>query len=116
MLVHMAIGLAMVASVVPASLAQDSGVLDHCTSAGTEIDAEERQPDQRAGSNTGVFVALPIGNVCVGPESVEGGYSYVRRTKVSEGMAIVEVSATPFVPEAAAGANLIGRTDLPAGW
>lgn len=116
---YMAVGLAVAVGVVPASLAQDSRVLDHCKSAGTGIEAEDRQTQQRPGSNTGVSVALPIGRVCVGPELVEGEPSYVRRTTVSKGMAIVEVSTTPFMP--VLGSNegvdeLIARTDQPASW
>ena len=116
---HMAIGLAAVVSIVPASFAQDSRVLDHCKSAGTGIEAEERQTHQRPGSNTGVFVAVPIGRVCVGPEVVDGEPSYVRRITAKEGMAIVEVSTTPFMPDLALRrrlAGVIGRPDQPAGW
>jgi hypothetical protein len=119
MLAHMAIGLAVVVSGVPASLAQDSRVLDHCKSAGTETEAEERQTDQSSGSDTGVFVAVPIGRVCVGPETVDGEPSYVRRTTAKEGMAIVEVSTTPFMPVLASNETvnqLIARPDQPAGW
>ena len=116
---YMAIGLAAVVSVVPASFAQDSRVLDHCKSAGTGIEAEERQTHQRPGSNTGVFVAVPIGRVCVGPEVVDGEPSYVRRTTAKEGMTIVEVSTTPFMPVLASNEGppgVIGRPDQPAGW
>ena len=45
---YMAIGLAAVVSVVPASFAQDSRVVDHGKSAGTEIEAEKRQTHQRS--------------------------------------------------------------------
>ena len=118
MLGYMTIGLAVVVSGVPASLAQDSRVLDHCKSAGTETEAEERQTDQSSGSDTGVFVAVPIGRVCVGPESVDGEPSYVRRITAKEGMAIVEVSTTPFMPDLPSGevGGSIGRPDQPAGW
>jgi hypothetical protein len=112
-------GLAVSVGVVPASLAQGSQVLDHCKSAGTGIEAEERQTHQSPGSNTGVFVDVPIGRVCVGPEVVDGEPSYVRRTKVSEGMAIVEVSTTPFMPVLASNegpVGIIGSPDQPAGW
>ena len=115
----MAICLAVVVGVVPASFAQDSGVLDHCKSAATGIEAEERQADQRPGSNTGVSVAVPIGRVCVGPEVVDGEPSYVRRITAKEGMAIVEVSTTPFMPDLPSGEKppgVIGRPDQPAGW
>ena len=117
MLGYMAIGLAIIAGVVPASPAQDSRVLDHCKSADPGI--EVRQGDQTPGSNMGVVVAVPIGRVCVGPESVDGEFSYVRRTTAKEGMAIVEVSTTPFMPVLASNEavnQLIARPDQPAGW
>ena len=116
---YMAIGLAVVVNVVPASSAQDSRALDHCKSAGTGTEGEERQTHQRPGSNTGVSVAVPIGRVCVGPESVDGEPSYVRRTTVKEGMAIVEVSTTPFMPVLTSSEEppgVILRPDQPAGW
>ena len=119
MLRHMAIGLAVVVGVVPAAFAQDSRVLDHCKSAGTGVEAEERQTHQTPGSDTGVVVALPIGRVCVGPELVDGDASYVRRTTVSKGMTVVEVSTTPFMPvlgSSGGSAGVIGRTDQPAAW
>jgi hypothetical protein len=116
---YLAIGLAALVGVVPASFAQAPRSLDQCKSAGTGMEAEERQPDQRFGSNTGVFVAVPIGRVCVGPDVVDGGPSYVRRTTAKEGMAIVEVSTTPFMPELAsseAPSGVLARPDQPAGW
>lgn len=117
MLGYMAIGLAVVVSVVPASFAQDPRVLEHCESAGTGIGADERQAEERA-SNTGVFLEAPIGRVCVGPEFLDGEPIYVRRTPVSQGMTVVEVSTTPFLP--VLGSNdvdgSIGRPDQPAGW
>ena len=119
---YMAIGLAVVVSGVPASFAQDSRVVDHGKSAGTGSEAEGRQTHQRPGSNTGVSLAVPIGKVWVGPESVDGEPSYVRRTKASEGMTIVEVSTTPFMPvllskeETAEVARSTVRPDQPAGW
>ena len=121
----MAIGLTVVVGVVPAAFAQDSRVLDHCKSAGTGIEAEERQTHDemsdglRSGAreHAGVSVAVPIGRVCVGPESVDGEPTYVRRTKASEGMTIVEVSTTPFVPVLAGVGELIGNpAEQPAGW
>jgi hypothetical protein len=116
---HLAIGLAAFVGVVPASVAQASRGLDQCKSAGTGIEAEERQAQPRPGGNSGVSVAVPIGRVCFGPEAVDGEPTYVRRTKASEGMAIVEVSTTPFMPVLASGDQHlggIGRTDQPAGW
>ena len=118
MLRYMAIGVAVVVGVVPSAFAQDSQVLDHCKSVGTGIEAEERQTHQTHGSNLGVVVAVPIGRVCVGPEAVDGEPSYVRRTTAKEGMAIVEVSTTPFMPVLASneGSPAAVRTDQPAGW
>ena len=116
MLGYMAIGLAAVVGVVPASFAQDSRVLDHGKSAGTGIEAEGRQTHQRPGSDTGVSVAVPIGRVSVGPEFEDGEPVYVRRTKVREGMTIVEVSTTPFMPVLASNEEPIGRSDQPTGW
>lgn len=113
---YMAIGLAAVVSVVPA-FAQDSGVLDHGKSAGTGKEAVERQTHQRPGSNMGISLAVPIGRVWAGPEFVDGEPSYVRRTTVREGMTIVEVSTTPFMPELPGVDKLIGRPDeQPAPW
>ena len=114
---YMAIGLAAVVAVVPASFAQASRGLDQCKSAGTGIKAEERQTHQTPESNTGVSVAVPIGKVCVGPEIVDGEPSYVRRTR--EGVTIVEVSTTPFMPVLASNEGprgVTGRPDQPAGW
>ena len=116
---YMAIGLAVVVSGVPASFAQDSRVLDQCKPAGTGIEAEQRQTHQRPGSNARVFVAVPIGRVCVGPEFVDGEPSYVRRLTGREGMAIVEVSTTPFMPDLRSSEGppgVIGRPDQPASW
>jgi hypothetical protein len=121
-----AFGLAVVVSFVPASLAQDSGVLDHGKPAGTGVEAEEvRQThgelsgglSSEAPGHAGVFIVAPIGKVGVGPASVEGEPTYVRRTKASEGMTIVEVSATPFMPALQSSvAELIAKPDQPAGW
>jgi hypothetical protein len=116
---YMAIGLPVVAGVVPASFAQDSRSLDHCKPAGTENEADERQTQERPGSNTGVVVALPIGRVCVGPDVVDGEPSYVRRTTDGKGITVVEVSTTPFMPVLASNEGNAGgviRTDQPAGW
>ena len=119
MLGYLAIGLAVVAGAVPAPIAQDSRGLGQCKSAGTGIEAEERQTAQRPQNYRGVFVDAPIGTVCVGPEVVDGGPSYVRRTIGKEGMAIVEVSATPFMPvllSSEGHAAVIARPDQPASW
>ena len=117
---YMAIGLAAVVSVVPASFAQDSRVLAHGKSAGTRIEAEERQTHPRPGSNTGISLAEPIGRVEVSPESLDGEPIYERRTTVSNGMTIVEVSTTPFMPVLASNEpgvdELIAKPDQPASW
>ena len=120
----MAIGLAFVVGLVPASFAQDSRDLDHGKSAGTGIEAEERQTHDEmsnglrleAREHTGVFAAVPIGRVSVGTEFVDGEPSYVRRTTVSKGMTIVEVSTTPFIEELPGVDKLIVRADQPASW
>ena len=115
----MAIGLAVVVGGVPAAFAQDSPVLDHGTSAGTRIESKERQTHPRLRSNWGICVAVPIGKVSVGPEVVDGEPIYVRRMTVREGMTIVEVSTTPFMPVLGSSeepARLIVRPDQPAGW
>jgi hypothetical protein len=118
MLEYMAIGLAVVVGLVPASFAQDLQVLEHCKSAGTGFEAEERQAHQRLGSNTGISVDVPIGRVCVGPEFLDGEPVYVRRTTVTQGITIVEVSTTPFMPVLRSNGvdELIGRSDQPASW
>ena len=110
-----AIALAVVLSAVPASFAQDSRVLDK--SAGTGTEAEERQT-QRPESNRGISLAVPIGKVSVGPKSLDGEPVYVRRTTVREGMTIVEVSTTPFMPVLASNEGPPGvvRSDQPASW
>ena len=102
---RMAIGVAVVASAVPASSAQSAGT-------GAE---EERQTQ----SNTGISLAVPIGRVSVGSKSLDGEPVFVRRTTAKEGMAIVEVSTTPFMPVLASNEGpsaVISRSDQPAGW
>ena len=119
---RMTIGLAVAVSVVPASSAQDWRILDPGKSAGNGMEAKERQTGQGLRTNSGISLAVPIGRVWVGPESVDGEPSYVRRTKAGEGMTIVEVSTTPFMPvllskdEAAEVARSTVRPDQPAGW
>jgi hypothetical protein len=120
----MAIGLAVVVRVVPASFAQAPRVLGHGKLAGTGTKAEQQQTHDElsrglrleARDHTGISLAVPIGRVWVGPEVVDGEPSYVRRTKASEGMTIVEVSTTPFMPESPGVAQLIVRPDQPASW
>ena len=109
MIGHIAIGLAAFVGVVPASLAQDSGVTDPDKPAGT-------------GSKTNVSVAEPIRDVSVSAQSVDGAPLYVRRTSPIGGMAIVEVSKTPFAPVLPSGvipapvAAPVVRADQTAGW
>jgi hypothetical protein len=105
-----AIGLAVVVSGVPAAFAQDSRGSDQGKSAGTG------QTRQSPGSNTGISVAVPIGRISVGPKSLDGEPIYVRRMTVRDGMTIVEVSTTPFMPESPGVAQLIVRPDQPASW
>ena len=118
---YMAIGLAAVVAVVPAAFAQNSRVLDEGKSSGTRIESEEGQT-QRPGSNTGISLGVPSGGVAVGPKYLDGEPVYVRRTTVREGMTIVEVSTTRFMPNMvsnegpAGGKGLIGRADQPASW
>jgi len=105
-----AIGLAVPVNVVPASLA-------HGKPAGTGIEAKERQKHQGIESNKGISLAVPIGSVSVDPKSVGGEPVYVRRATVRDGMTIVEVSTTPFVPVLASNDQLPAvRSDQPAGW
>ena len=109
----MAFGLSAVVGGVPATFAQDSRVPDHDKVAGTE----ERQTHQTPGSKTGISLAVPIGKVTVNPKSLDGEPVYVRRTAVREGMTIVEVSTTPFMPVLASNEAPPGlRPDQPAGW
>jgi hypothetical protein len=116
---YVAIGLAVVVSEVPASFAQDSRGLDHCKSEATTVEPEERQTQTPAG-NAAVSVEVPIGRVCVGPEFVGDGPVYVRRTSAGNGMTVVEVSTTPFMPgmgERPPGIYKLNvKPDQPAGW
>jgi hypothetical protein len=115
---YVAIGFAAVVGVVPASFAQDSRVPDQGKLAGTGIEAEERQTQQRPGNNMGISLEVPIGRVSVGP-ALDGEPVYVRRTKAGEGMTIVEVSTTPFMPVLPSNeevAGLVVRPDQPASW
>ena len=82
---NLAIGFAAIVAVVPAALAQASGIPGPGKPAGT-------------GSGTRVSAAVPIGRVSVGPEFANGEPIYVRRTTVRAGMTIVEVSTMPFPP------------------
>jgi hypothetical protein len=115
---YMAIGLAVVVGHVPASLARDSQLVNHGKPAGTGVEADERQADQGPASSTGISLAVPIGRVSVAPEFVDGEAGYVRRMTVREGMTIVEVSTTPFMPVLGSneGPRGVSRPDQPASW
>ena len=119
------IGIAAVLGVVPASLALDQG-----KPAGTGVNPPVSvavpigrvSVDRQAVEGEPVSVAMPIGRVSVDPRSVEGDPVYVRRTSAIGGMAIVEVSTTPFVPAVRSNEQIAGvqgtvvRSDQPAGW
>ena len=108
----MAIGLAVVVGHVPAAFAQDSRGADHGKGAGTG------QKRQKAGS-TSISVAAPIGRVSVGAKSLDGEPIYVRRMTVREGITVVEVSTTPFMPDVRSNVKVAAvavRSDQPAGW
>ena len=71
---YMVIGLTVVVGVVPASLAQDTQVLDHGEATGTGNEAEELQTNEdmsdglttKTWEHMGAFVAEPIGRFWVG--------------------------------------------------
>ncbi|MFL6738308.1 MAG: hypothetical protein ACJ8FC_10915 [Sphingomicrobium sp.] len=124
---HMAIGLALVVGVVPASFAQDPQLLGQGRSGGTGIEPEKQPTHEKTSDGlrsearhpAGVTVAVPIGSVSVGPELVDGEPIYVRRMKVTDGMTMVEVSTTPFTPVLSSKERLdilIARPDQPASW
>ena len=110
---RMAIGLAAVVCVAPASFAHDSRPARPSNgelSGGLRLETPE---------HGGVSVARPIGKVWVGPEGLDGEPSYVRRTIDGKGITIVEVSTTPFAPVLASNEGppgVIARPDQPAGW
>ena len=114
---YMAIGLAV--AVGSASFAQAPRGLGDGKPAGTGIDVKERQAHQMRG---GLSLAVPIGSVSVGPEVLGGEPIYERRMTVGQGMTIVEVSTTPFMPVLASNEGLRGvgepevRPDQPASW
>ena len=119
---YMAIGFAVVVGVFPAAFAQDPRVLGHGKSAGTGIEAEERQTHDEmsdglrseAREHTGVFVDVPIGRVWVDSEFLDGEPVYVRR--ITEGVAIVEVSTTPFMPVLGSNEGIGRPAEQPASW
>ena len=110
----LALGVAVALSAVPA-FAQHPRVPDHGKCAGTGITVEA---PQTLGSNTGISVVEPIGSIRVDPESLDGEPVYVRRTTVTSGVAMVEVSTTPFISneESSGVPGVLGRPDQPAGW
>ena len=115
--VCMAIGLATVVSGVPASFAKNSQAVSLGKPAGTASEARERQTHQGPGNKAGISLAVPVGRVSVGPEVGGGQPVYVRRSTVRDGMTIVEVSTTPFMPVLVSNEALPGvRPDQPAGW
>ena len=123
---QMAIGLAAVVAVVPASFAQAPRAPGPGKPAEARIEAEERQTSDAMSDGPGsgarepkvVSVAVPIGKVSVGPEFVGGEPIHVRRTTIRAGMTIVEVSTTPFLPVPSAnGPPAVGRPEeQPASW
>ncbi|MCH8615966.1 hypothetical protein LZ016_07620 [Sphingomonas sp. SM33] len=114
----LAIGFAVVFGGVPASFAQDSRVVDHGKSAGTATAVKGRQ-QQTLGR--GISLVVPTGKISVDPAAAAGEPIYVRRSTVRDGMTVVEVSTTPFMPVLASNAGPGGtplkvRPDQPAGW
>jgi len=108
---RMAVGLTAVLGVVPAAFAQDG------KSAGAGTEAEERQRHQKLERNSSVSLAVPTGRVSVDRGATGGEPVYVRRTTVGQGITIVEVSTTPFMPVLAANEGPAAvRSDQPASW
>ena len=94
---YLAMGLSVAFTGVSASIAQQSGV-------------ETR-------TNAGISLVVPTGRILVDPGTLNGEPIYVRKTKAKEGMAIVEVSTTPFEPILASGTVPPAlRPDQPASW
>jgi hypothetical protein len=119
------IGFTFVVGLVPAAFAQDSRVSDQGNSAGSVVEADERQPryDSLDGLRVesqeyaGVFVETPIGKVSVGPEFVDGAPVYVRRITATAGVTVVEISTLPFMLDLPSNELSAGvRPDQPASW
>jgi hypothetical protein len=109
------LGLAVVVGIVPPAFAQDWRALDHGKRSGSE--AQKRPTHRSFGSDRGISLAVPIGSVSVAPEFLDGEAVYVRRTTAGQGMTIVEVSTTPFMPVLASNEKIPGvRPDQPASW
>jgi len=112
----LAFGLALLVGCAPA-VAQVSQASDQGNSAGARNEAKDRQRDQKPLGNKGISLAVPVGRVSVGPDFPEGAPVYVRRTTVREGMTVVEVSTTPFMPVLASNEKApVVRPDQPASW
>jgi len=115
----MAMGFAVAFGGVPASFAQDSSAADQGKSAGT---AKNRQTHQGLDSSKGISLVVPLGKISVDHGSPGGEQIYVRRSTGKEGVTIVEVSTTPFMPVLASneGAQVsslsVVKPDQPAGW
>jgi len=118
------IGLAVTIGLVSASFAQDSDVLASGTPAGTGEATERQRPfgsldglTLEPRQHSGVFIDAPNGSVRVGPEYVGGQPVYARRTTPAAGIAVVEISVTPFADAAlAVGGFTDQRPDQPASW
>jgi hypothetical protein len=87
------------------------------------VSASPAQGPAETGANPRVTVAEPTGKVAVGHDLVKGEPVYVRRTTGTEGVTIVEVSTTPFVPvvrsaaaPSAVSAPISTPTSQPASW
>ena len=116
---YLALGLAALVAVVPASLAQDTHVANPRKPVGTAIQAIAQRVHPRLGNSRGISLDVPVGRVWVSPKGLEGEAIYVRRTTAKAGIAIVEVSTTPFMPVSATGAEGFRgavRPDQPAPW
>jgi hypothetical protein len=122
---YMAIGLAALVGVVSASLAQAPRGSDRGKSARTGTEADHRKtrdelsdgPGSETEEYSGVFLAVPIGKVSVGPEFVGGGPVFARRTTATKGITVVEISTTPFMADLpGVEISIDGQAELPAPW
>ena len=115
----MAIAVAAVVGDARASFAQDSRVPDPGKHAGT---AKNRVTHQGLDSSKGISLVVPTGKISVDHGSPGGEQIYVRRSTGKEGVTMVEVSTTPFMPVLASnegaqvGSLSIVKPDQPAGW
>lgn len=118
MILSTAISLAVAVSAVPAWLAQDPTGSDQSNPAGTANQTGERQTHRELRSGAGISLVIPTGKIFVGAGPASGGSVYERRT-TDDGITIVEVSATPFMPvlqSSGAPTAPTYRADQPAGW